>query len=657
MERRSGASVRPEPIFPPPAHTDMVGVMTLFGKTAAMIHSSTCPSSHPLQVGREEGGPSKHQGFPSSRRRVYLVLMLAGLILAADAGCGSRKEISSSPGGMPSARRDRNGDGIGGGLTIADQRAVILKSVIELIRTAPENPGARNFAIAVDSLNQCFIDEPDGRYRVDEATRALFQTLSNPPAALTELESRQWVELDARHVEDCLLYSRITRRLTRDDRSTLENLERLFDWTITQVALAPANWLTLDPRLPQAQARPYDVLIRGLAVERGLWAERSWLFMALCRQLNLDAALVTVDPPDEQVGETLLGVAVVVDGEMVMFNLSTGFPLRDAQGQRATLAAMVRDPDLLRGYDLPESPFPVQPADLVQGKVTFYLDSSRGYMCPKMKLLQELLSADLRMILHREPSAQFDAIFKAASAAGLNNPQVAFWDMPRQIEQLLLTSPQFVASTKDFLLFFNARLELTPEMPLLAARLAQLRGDLGQAKTKYVNFRFADRIEQRDGNVIQLPRELQAVLDLYATYFLGLCHLEAGNFENARRMFEQTLTLSPEPRRDLSVFVYPHVFRWSALSNLARLEERAGQIAEAIRDYTRPNDLTPQKVGDQQRATQLVFDDPMRPLAPPRPPAPTSFAGVSFENAPPPPSPNTAPASPASGSPASPRGG
>ena len=631
----------------------MVGVMTLFGKTAAMIHHPTRPVPRPFQTDVVGNPPARRDDSPFTfRRRVRLALALAGLLLAAGVGCGSRKEIGSSPGGIPSARRD--GGGIGSGLTIADQRAVMLKSVIELIRTAPENPGARNFAIAVDSLNQCFVDEPDGRYRVDEATRALFQTLSNPPVALSELESRQWVELDARHVEDCLLYSRITRRLIRDDRPTLENLDRLFDWTITQVALAPASWLSLDPRLPQAQARPYDVLIRGLAVESGLWAERSWLFMALCRQLNLDAALVTVDPP----GESLLGVAVLVDGEMVMFNLSTGFPIRDAQGGYATLAALVRDPDLLRGYDTPETPFPVRPSDLVEGKVTFYLDSSRGYMCPKMKLLQELLSADLRMILHREPSAQFDAIFKAASTAGLADPQVAFWEMPRQIEQLLLTNPQFVGSIKDSLLFFNARLEMTPELPLLSARLAQLRGDLGQAKTKYVNFRFADRIEQRDGNAIQLPRELQAVLDLYATYFLGLCHLETGNLDSARRMFEQTLTLSPEPRRDLPVFVYPHLFRWSALSNLARLEERAGNTAEAIRDYIRPTDLTPQKIGDQQRAAQLVFQDPMIALASPRPPAPTTFAGVSFENAPPPPTPKTtSPSPPSSENSGSPTGG
>ena len=46
--------------------------------------------------------------------------------------------------------------------------------------------------------------------------------------------------------------------------------------------------------LPQAFARPYDVLLRGMATEaQGVWAERAWLFIALCRQLDIDAGLIT----------------------------------------------------------------------------------------------------------------------------------------------------------------------------------------------------------------------------------------------------------------------------------------------------------------------------------------------------------------------------
>ena len=45
---------------------------------------------------------------------------------------------------------------------------------------------------------------------------------------------------------------------------------------------------------PQAYARPYDVLIRGMATEaQGVWAERAWLFISLCRQLEIDAGLIT----------------------------------------------------------------------------------------------------------------------------------------------------------------------------------------------------------------------------------------------------------------------------------------------------------------------------------------------------------------------------
>ena len=47
--------------------------------------------------------------------------------------------------------------------------------------------------------------------------------------------------------------------------------------------------------LPQAFARPYDVLLRGMATEaQGVWAERAWLFIALCRSIKVPARTVWV---------------------------------------------------------------------------------------------------------------------------------------------------------------------------------------------------------------------------------------------------------------------------------------------------------------------------------------------------------------------------
>src|SRR5262249_32043989 len=78
---------------------------------------------------------------------------------------------------------------------------------------------------------------------------------------------------------------------TGDD---LTRIRRLFDWMIRQVQLVPAGSFGPGSRMGPPFARPYDVLARGMATatEGTAWAERAWLFMALCRQLDIDAGLI-----------------------------------------------------------------------------------------------------------------------------------------------------------------------------------------------------------------------------------------------------------------------------------------------------------------------------------------------------------------------------
>ena len=59
----------------------------------------------------------------------------------------------------------------------------------------------------------------------------------------------------------------------------IDRVRRVFDWVVRQVQLVPPGTLGVG-RLPQVFARPYDVLLRGMATEaEGYWAERAWLFM------------------------------------------------------------------------------------------------------------------------------------------------------------------------------------------------------------------------------------------------------------------------------------------------------------------------------------------------------------------------------------------
>ena len=87
-----------------------------------------------------------------------------------------------------------------------------------------------------------------------------------------------------RHIEDCMMYYGIATRVAGTGED-LDRVRRIFDWVVRQVQLVPPGTLG-SGQLPQVFARPYDVLLRGMATEAGgFWAERAWLFMAFAARL------------------------------------------------------------------------------------------------------------------------------------------------------------------------------------------------------------------------------------------------------------------------------------------------------------------------------------------------------------------------------------
>ncbi len=193
-----------------------------------------------------------------------------------------------------------------------EQKAAILRQVIQLIQTAATNPGGDNFTLAAESLNDYFLGGRPEDFELDPQVRAFLEAQPGMPpnAGAGILNPKFTGQLDGRHIEDCMMYRYVTRSvLSRAEGAAvsgddLAKARSLFDWIVSQIVLVPAGSLaapnarTPDGQPFQAQARPYDVLLRGMATETGgLWAERSWLFLALCRQARLDAALLEVVVP------------------------------------------------------------------------------------------------------------------------------------------------------------------------------------------------------------------------------------------------------------------------------------------------------------------------------------------------------------------------
>ena len=89
-----------------------------------------------------------------------------------------------------------------------------------------------------------------------------------------------------------MMYYGIANRVAGTGEN-LDRVRRVFDWVVRQVQLVPPGTLA-SGRLPQVFARPYDVLLRGMATE----AEGSGPSVPGCSwrsaaRLDIDTGLIT----------------------------------------------------------------------------------------------------------------------------------------------------------------------------------------------------------------------------------------------------------------------------------------------------------------------------------------------------------------------------
>ncbi len=561
-----------------------------------------------------------------------------GLALSFAAGCDySIPDMDSGPrgrttlGAMPTKK--------GSGTTPAaksvasrrspEERKAILDSIITLIERASVKPGGEHYAQAVKKLNQYFDESTDpARYQLESAARD-YLAAQLGPGAINQLQARDWTDRDTRHIEDCMMYYKIANRVagTGDD---LTRARRLFDWIMRQVELVPAGSFGQGSRMGPPFARPYDVLLRGMATEAEgtAWAERAWLFMALCRQIDIDTGLIAYtkgNTVDAILSEKALATsrlsqkprvvwlcATLIGDQVYLFDTRLGLEVPGPGGQGvATLEQALADPSILERLNLPGlAPYPASRAALLSSptKIGILIDSSPGYFAPKMKMLQGELSGKYRTILFNDPAAQRDHFVRAL---GPRAGAILLWDVPLQVQARLFSDSEYVASIQYSLFWFK------PEFPLIYARVKQLRGELPEAIEEYVAFRKGRNLplvtEQKavpKERQQTIPKEVQDGLDVYASYYLALSHLENNNLKQAEDMFRQVLSAVPPPEPGKQQPYY-QLFRWGANANLARIQESKHDDQAAI-DYYTQYDPTSQGAGNLLRARELVWRNPLR---------------------------------------------
>ncbi len=327
---------------------------------------------------------------------------------------------------------------------------------------------------------------------------------------------------------------------------------------------------------------------------QGVWAERAWLFIALCRQLEIDAGLITYTrqqlaraagaeiwrEPRADAPFTACGAgprspivwicAALIDDKAYLFDARLGLEIPGPDGTGvATLEDAMSDPAILERMNLPgQSPYGTSRASLLGSptKIGILLDSSRGYFSPKMKLLQRELGGEYRTILFRDPADQRDHF---AQVLGENAGEIKLWSLPFEVETRLFTDGQFVASIQQSLFSVQARVS-----PDLRSGQATARRP-GRSHQRLCHAPIRGKCPFVNNKKMAIPEDVQAGLDAYATYYLALPASEKALLANeapeqARALFRNTLELLPEPGPNQP---YYHMLRWGANANLGRIYE------------------------------------------------------------------------------------
>ena len=196
--------------------------------------------------------------------------------------------------------------------------------------------------------------------------------------------------------------------------------------------------------------------------------------------------------------------AALIDDKAYLFDARLGLPIPGPGGEGvATLAQAMADPAILDRMNLPGlAPYGTSRASLLgsPSKIGVLIDSSQGYLSPKMKLLQAELAGSHRTILYRNAAEQNEHF---ARVLGTHAGLVSLWNMPLEVETRLFTDPQFVQAIQASLFLFRS------EWPLIYARVKHLSGEFDEAVEDYVRFRFAENLPMVNNRRPRYPRRFR----------------------------------------------------------------------------------------------------------------------------------------------------
>jgi tetratricopeptide (TPR) repeat protein len=427
----------------------------------------------------------------------------------------------------------------------------------------------------------------------------------------------------------------------------------LFDWTIRNVQLdaypvvgeaavgtssgKDKDGTVLPPQRgvpgPGYQRYPYETLLFG----HGDGLERARVFMELCRQAEIETALIAVTSTSGPARPW--AVTTLIGEQLYLFDAELGLPLPGKNGHGvATLAALAEQPQLLEQMNVSDKQtYWVKPTDL--GSLQPMLAASPEELSKRMWLLDRQTSGSKHLALF----ADVDAIAaRVVQSPQLQGAKVSLWRVPFEASLYvslglglrLNRDREFATEYANQTFFVNM-----PLSPIRQARQLQFQGTFDTSEDTKSRRRQRERDQgpdpfPRDGGAVELylmtRPEGRAIEDLaYSEYWqkaYGLGELPKDE-QQRRELLEMVVTRIKRSRDDVSFWLglvqyergdYENAITWlkqsvsedsespwagGARYNLARCHEALGNTEEAVKLYL--SDDSPQKYGNRLRAKWL----------------------------------------------------
>ena len=421
--------------------------------------------------------------------------------------------------------------------------------------------------------------------------------------------------------------------------SSLATASRLFDWTVRNVAREslrrpspigvedmPADMVYLGPGYRQSD---YQTVFRG----SGDWYNRAIVFIELCRQSGIPAAVLATTGNDQTSGDAG-GVsnvqpepwcaAAIVDGQAYLFDFELDLHIPGPGGVGiATLREARTDESVLRRMNVAGFFDYDKSIDDVQSCIAL-LPVTPEDMSPRMRTLQNALTGDLRLVCHVDIDSLRRRVDDAVGVA-----DVRLWDVPikvdlyrEAVDRAADRNPQLAYLDRSAWMMLEAAVPSARQLAL--GRMRQLRGQFDddpldtrrgargvfmaqrQPEFEIEDLRTDPQLQKRYDvrrmlgvsgedydRQIQFAQQLIRAGKRTATYWLSLLQYDDGQFDNAEDWLTQRVLDDTQS----------YIWNPSAKYLLARTYEKLGRLEEAIELYK--TEGLPSEHGNRIRARLL----------------------------------------------------